>query len=675
MKNRVSGVAGAVLGLLLFVPAVFGDEDDKPHRDDSQFANLLPIVTTPETPDSPAAASFADLGAWHSFALPEAADASSVGGFAGPYLMMGNEPAWLGKRFVQLGLVDADSNESIDFSGTVRTQQSFPGILRQAMVNDRLGVALDLIFVSDRSALVRAVVQNRSRNDIKLAIDWHGDVFDEIAELHQYENQVLATTRNGASRVIVKTVGPLSSTTDIADDSSRYRIALNEPVTLKRGKHASFYLTVSAYADETEQAENETTLRKLTGLPDTLFADNALRWNDYIDSLLENRSTEASHQRIAVKALMTLILNWRGAAGDLHHQGVTPAFVNFPGFWAWDSWKHSVVLAEFAPELAEDQIRTMFDYQNEAGMVADVIYFDSERNNWRDTKPPLATWAVASVYERTDNIAFVEELFPKLLRYHRWWYAERDHNGNGLCEYGSTDGTKLAAAWESGMDNAARFDGAELLQSGPNAWSMDRESVDLNSYLYAEKAQLAEFAELLGKPELAAQLAEEAQSLKARIQGYFFDPEDGYFYDVGLRNGRFIRKAGPEGWTPLWTGIATPEQAERVMQTMRDPEQFATRVPLPTLAANRPEFSPEDGYWRGPVWLDQFYFGIAALRRYGYDGLADDFTERLLSNAEGLAESFTALHEHYDPITGKKLKAPHFSWTGSHLLMLLTTAE
>ena len=55
---------------------------------------------------------------------------------------------------------------------------------------------------------------------------------------------------------------------------------------------------------------------------------------------------------------------------------------------------------------------------------------------------------------------------------HQWWYAERDHDHNGICEYGSTDGTLIAAAWESGMDNGVRFDDTRMLKNEmEKAWS------------------------------------------------------------------------------------------------------------------------------------------------------------------------------------------------------------
>ena len=66
---------------------------------------------------------------------------------------------------------------------------------------------------------------------------------------------------------------------------------------------------------------------------------------------------------------------------------------------------------------------------------------------------------------------------------------------------------------------------------------------------------------------------------------------------------------GPEGWIPLWAGLASPEQAALVRKTMLDESKFATHVPLPTVARDDPGFS--DGYWRGLVWLDQVDFGMA----------------------------------------------------------------
>ncbi|MFB6458086.1 hypothetical protein ACE38W_22635, partial [Chitinophaga sp. Hz27] len=127
---------------------------------------------------------------------------------------------------------------------------------------------------------------------------------------------------------------------------------------------------------------------------------------------------------------------------------------------------------------------------------------------------------------------------------------------------------------------------------------------------------------------------------------------------------------GPEGWIPLWTGIATKAQATQVLKKMNDPKKFNTKVPLPTLAADHPAFDPMKGYWRGPVWLDQVAYGAQGLRRYGYAKEAKKFEQQLLNNAAGLL-SDGPICENYHPITGKGLNAKNFSWSAAHLLMIL----
>lgn len=116
-----------------------------------------------------------------------------------------------------------------------------------------------------------------------------------------------------------------------------------------------------------------------------------------------------------------------------------------------------MALSWFEPELAKNQVRAMFDYQTPEGMIIDCIYIDKNENNERNSKPPLAAWAVSEIYKSTQDADFVKEIYPKLLHYHQWWYKYRDHDRNGYCEFGAVDGTLEAAAWESGMDNAIRF--------------------------------------------------------------------------------------------------------------------------------------------------------------------------------------------------------------------------
>ncbi len=223
------------------------------------------------------------------------------------------------------------------------------------------------------------------------------------------------------------------------------------------------------------------------------------------------------------------------------------------------------------------------------------------------------------------------------------------------------------------MDIADRFDTTEMLNNAPQAWSMNQESVDLNSYLFREKQALRALAEALALPQDAVRWADEAERLRGQIQAAMFDDASGWFYDVHYRSGDIIPVQGPEGWIPLWTGVATESQAARVRETMLDPDKFRTRVPFPTVVRDHPEFS--DGYWRGLVWLDQAYFAIEGLRRYGYHADADDLVDQLFTHLEGATTPGVPLFENYRPLTGEGANVRHFSWTAAHLLLLALSAD
>ena len=125
----------------------------------------------------------------------------------------------------------------------------------------------------------------------------------------------------------------------------------------------------------TNQASQRSAIQKATSVlaeVESYKKQTADRWENYLTDIIRNDMPNA-YNRVAAKAVMTLISNWKVARGDLFHDGVVPSHGvgYFMGFWGWDSWKHAVALAHFAPELAKDQVRTMFDYQTPDGMIID----------------------------------------------------------------------------------------------------------------------------------------------------------------------------------------------------------------------------------------------------------------------------------------------------------------
>ncbi len=607
---------------------------------------------------------FMDEGAWFGFALPETN--LQISGFVGPYLMQYKYGGWLSTSLINIKPVIKSENLSIDIESSMAYFDA--GKLHlNIKYNNGINIDQSLQYISAKSVLIN--VSLHADSEIESELQWFGELlideakYENIAEGFQFslDNGLLIHARFSDPKI------------EFNLSESGYKSISTDPI--KIGNQPILKQVILSIFSEEDDIESEIELvQSVLDDPTTVLINHKNRWERY-DLSISKFNTETpqidqkSQQSIAVKSLLTMINNWKSSYGELKHEGLFPSYARgyFRGFWAWDSWKHAVALAHFEPEVAKNQVRAMYDFQDQHGMIADCVFPDTtiESHNWRDTKPPLSAWAVWSIYEQTKDSSFVAELYFKILKYHEWWYKNRDHNGNGLCEYGSTDGTEIAARWESGMDNAVRFDHIKMVENNESAWSMDQESVDLNSYLFAEKHYLKNMAELLGMAEDVEKYKSEAAQLKKQIQTLMYDPDDGYFYDIRLEDGSFVKVKGPEGWIPLWAGIASRDQAEAVIKKLMDPNIFNTKIPFPTLDASHSEFNPEKGYWRGPVWMDQAYFALMGMKKYGYENEVLKLTSKLFNEIQ-----YPVLYENYHPVTGEGLNSPHFSWTAAHLYLM-----
>lgn len=599
------------------------------------YPDIFDISYTPGFSDGRCTGWFTDAGSWIGFTAPE--KHSGVNGFCGPYSLDMNRRQWIAGCAMNL----STARQPLSFRSSVY----YPGELQLVSVAGKDSLIQQLNFISDKLMLVR--VFNPGLMQLTAGgKDWGKDV-----KLSRQGNTVIASHSCGETFAITFPEG-----TRIEESENNYIAKL----PAKKECYMSFSFTTSR--EQMWAALEEA--RKALVAPRKFEAMNTIRWEEYLGRILRD-DMPAAYDRIAVKAITTLLSNHRTARGGLLHDGFVPSHAvgYFVGLWAWDSWRFCAGAAKFAPELAKSNIRAMFDYQLPDGMIIDCIFTDTADNNARDSKPPLVCWAVDEIYKHTGDKDFLREMYPKLLKYYKWWFAKRDHNGNGICEYGSADGTLEAAAWESGMDNAIRFDSVRMLRNKPykDAWSMDQESVDLNAYLALECRLLRKFAEEIGEKF-------DAPEMNDSIADYFFDDTDGFFHDRKLADGSFVNEQGCEAYTPLWTGIARPAQVKRMLPVLAETKKFSTYIPFPTIAADNPKYNPR-GYWRGPIWLDQTYFAIRGLRNYGYDELADRYTEQVFDRLSGLRDN-APIHENYGTHTGERLKAPHFSWSASHLLML-----
>ena len=128
--------------------------------------------------------------------------------------------------------------------------------------------------------------------------------------------------------------------------------------------------------------------------------------------------------------------------------------------------------------------------------------------------------------------------------------------------------------------------------------------------------RMAEVFDALGEPERAAELRRKAAGLRARFEERFWCEDIGFYAYALAPDKRPVRTVTSNVGHCLWSGIASPEHAARVVQRLLEPDMWSGWG-IRTLSSRNPAYNPIS-YHRGSVWPHDN--GIIALgfRRYGF---------------------------------------------------------
>jgi putative isomerase len=204
--------------------------------------------------------------------------------------------------------------------------------------------------------------------------------------------------------------------------------------------------------------------------------------------------------------------------------------------------------------------------------------------------------------------------------------------------------------------------------------------------MYKELLAMVYLADQLNLSDVGKEFAENAAELKEAVQEHCWDERDGFYYsvDLNLRSltnredntlGRtfLIHSGYPrdyhcliqriEVWTgfmALWAGIATPEQAERIVKEhYSDPKTFNSTGGVRTLSKMEKMYSlrasANPSNWRGPIWGISNYMVFKGLVDYGYTSEAKELATKTILLFGKDFEKSGALHEYYEPETGEPL--------------------
>ncbi len=245
-----------------------------------------------------------------------------------------------------------------------------------------------------------------------------------------------------------------------------------------------------------------------------------------------------------------------------------------------------------------------------------------------------------------------------------------------LSRYGDRDiGYSQSSELESGWDMTSRFYN-RCDQFIP---------VDLNSYLYKYEQDFAQAAKILHNREEAEEWKEKAKKRKKAMQ-IIWDDNEGFFYDYGYGFQRIGHYFSLASYTPLWAGIATPEQAKRTLKHLPKFEtpyglaigaEISLAKPI-DLSRIQKRYHPaiEDiikpKQWDYPnIWAPLEYTTVIGLLRYGYQEQARRIMKNSVKTHAKLFRKYKTFFEKIDGETGepsigyKYTMQEGFGWTNA----------
>lgn len=356
----------------------------------------------------------------------------------------------------------------------------------------------------------------------------------------------------------------------------------------------------------------------------------------------------------------------REPEGILRHKFIVPGSIYENQLWDWDCWLTNVALKQFVKEdISEYEkgcILNFLDHIDEKGRVPIVILPDrvvpENSNSLTNIHKPCLAQHAAFIIKHNNDTNWIKDSFPKILRFVDYYMGNCRHD-NGLY------------FWMNDLSIGVDNDPCTFYRPDKSS-----ASIFLNCLMYKELEAVCYIGELLDVD--IEKYQKEKDNLRSSIQQHCFDEKDSFFYSVdlnllpinltdGLHAGAprewdcLIQRIGVwSGFMAMWCGIATSEQAKKMVENVLcSNDAFWAPCGIRTLAKYEKMYSVKatsnPSCWLGPVWIVSNYMVFRGLVKYGYVEMARELAEKTVNMLEMDIKCHGGMHEYYDPETGQPI--------------------
>ena len=320
---------------------------------------------------------------------------------------------------------------------------------------------------------------------------------------------------------------------------------------------------------------------------------------------------------------------------------------------------------------AEESQRIFMDQQSPDGLIPYRVGPRGPQTYPRDsvgtTSAPFFSWTNWEIYKVSHDKVFLRQAYEAGARYVHYLEKYRDRNHDGLLEWGPNGIIEnVRDDWNIvfQLKNPSRgLEGRDI--------SNEIDCLDLSSQTANEMYYLKLMARELGDTAGVNEWTDKFKTLSELIDKYMWDKKDKFFFHVSMNSHRFefegqsLRRKEIIGFLPMWSRVATKQQAADLVKELENPETFWRKYGIPTVAADDPGYTPfvdDCCHWNGPVWMLWDYMVMDGLEHYGYKSVADRVADKMLLAVETQLSKNHRFWESYSADFPVQQSPPNYIW-------------
>jgi len=198
---------------------------------------------------------------------------------------------------------------------------------------------------------------------------------------------------------------------------------------------------------------------------------------------------------------------------------------------------------------------------------------------------------------------------------------------------------------------------AEVAGRIESKWNKQGRFIDLSAQMALDARILSKMAALLDFQDDQSEFQSEYTELAKAINESCWSKEHTFFFDLGF--GKQIKRYHIGAYWCLIAGIVPVENEDAFCSHLCDSEKFDRPVPVPTLAADDPDYKVGGQYWLGSSWAPTNYMVLKGLQSIGKTELAKGIAGKYVQAVFELLQHSGTIWENMTPE-----KVEPGSWSG-----------